>query len=140
VPRHPAPSLAAPGDSPQDGENEEIDADTDRYVHGAGGYLDKVGNARFGHQSWRAVVAVGTPCAEILDVASSDAAELIAVVTHGRQGVEKVLYGSVALDLLRHVEVPLLIVRGRQAEGDPRGSVPADAYGRGGTSSAMFSN
>jgi nucleotide-binding universal stress UspA family protein len=137
VPRHPVPSLAAPG---AEGANEEIDAGTDRHVHEAGGYLDKVGNARFGRQSWRAVVAVGTPCTEILDVASSDAAELIAVVTHGRQGVEKVLYGSVALDLLRHVEVPLLIVRGRQAEGDPRGSVPADARERGGTSSTRFSN
>ncbi len=73
-------------------------------------------NERLAGRVWHGAVPVGSPCAEILDTAAEDNADLIVVATHGRQGLDKVLYGSVALDLLRHVEVPLLVVQGRGLE------------------------
>ena len=116
VPRH-AP-LTMPGlageSAPQ--ARDELVRETDRYVREAQAYLDKVGNARLEGRVWHCAVPVGSPCAEILDTAAGDNADLIVVATHGRQGLDKVLYGSVALDLLRHVEVPLLVVQGRGLE------------------------
>ncbi len=116
VPRH-AP-LSMPGFA---GEmsvplHDDTGRETDRYVHEASLYLDKVGSARLAGRVWHSVVPVGSPCAEILDVTAGDNVDLIVVATHGRQGLDKVLYGSVALDLLRHVEVPLLVVQGRGVE------------------------
>lgn len=90
--------------------------ETDRYIREAQTYLEKVGSARLEGRVWHCAVPVGSPCAEILDTAAGDNADLIVVATHGRQGLDKVLYGSVALDLLRHVEVPLLVVQGRGLE------------------------
>jgi nucleotide-binding universal stress UspA family protein len=116
VPRH-AP-LSMPGIAGEVSTQiyDDTGRETDRFVHEAEAYLDKVGNARLAGRAWHSVVPVGSPCAEILDAATGDNADLIVVATHGRQGLDKVLYGSVALDLLRHVEVPLLVVQGRSLE------------------------
>jgi len=47
----------------------------------------------------------------IREVAQEDGADLIAMATHGYTGIRRVLFGSVAEDVLRHSHVPMLIQR-----------------------------
>ncbi|MDR7554588.1 MAG: universal stress protein [Armatimonadota bacterium] len=53
----------------------------------------------------------GTPRAAILEVAKEIGADLIVMGTHGRTGLAKVLFGSVAEHVVRHSPVPVLTVR-----------------------------
>jgi nucleotide-binding universal stress UspA family protein len=57
------------------------------------------------------VVRYGQPAEEILDHARTSAIDLIAMSTHGRSGVERVLLGSVAERVLREAPVPVLLRR-----------------------------
>ncbi len=47
----------------------------------------------------------------ILDVAEDEGADLIAMTTHGRSGLDRWLFGSVAEKVLRHAATPLLVER-----------------------------
>jgi nucleotide-binding universal stress UspA family protein len=42
--------------------------------------------------------------------------DLIALASHGRGGLARVFYGSVAAGLLHRVDRPLLIIRSRKAD------------------------
>lgn len=53
----------------------------------------------------------GVPEVEILEVATAEKADLIAMSTHGRRGVRRALFGSVAEEVLRSAAVPVLLVR-----------------------------
>jgi len=55
--------------------------------------------------------AEGTPAAAIVATARACGADLIALTTHGRTGLERLLLGSVAEAVLRHAPCPLLVVR-----------------------------
>ncbi len=55
-------------------------------------------------------VAVGAPPEMILKVAGGVNADLIAMSTHGRSGLDRFLYGSVAEAVLRGTQVPLLLI------------------------------
>jgi nucleotide-binding universal stress UspA family protein len=54
---------------------------------------------------------IGKPEAEIREFAAAYGAHLIAMATHGRGGVRRLLVGSVADKILRGATVPLLITR-----------------------------
>lgn len=64
-------------------------------------------------------VVVGCPAAPaVLDVAASDGVDLIALETHGRGGLGRLLLGSVADKLIRGAAVPVLVHRpGPRKEG-----------------------
>lgn len=47
----------------------------------------------------------------ILNAAKSEKADLIAMASHGRTGLSRVFYGSVAEGVLHRVDRPLLIIR-----------------------------
>jgi nucleotide-binding universal stress UspA family protein len=47
----------------------------------------------------------------ILSVAESESADLIAMSSHGRTGLARMFYGSVAAGVLHQVDRPLLIIR-----------------------------
>lgn len=53
----------------------------------------------------------GKPAEEILRAAREKKADLIAISTHGRRGVVRVIAGSVAEEVLRKTEIPLLVTR-----------------------------
>lgn len=53
----------------------------------------------------------GDPAAEICDYAKSIAADLIVMSTHGRSGIRRWVYGSVADRVLRGADLPVLLVR-----------------------------
>lgn len=75
-------------------------------------YLDDV-VARLGAEGLRAesVAELGHAASTILRVAAARSADLIAMTTHGRGGLQRLILGSVATDILRRAEVPLLLVR-----------------------------
>jgi len=53
----------------------------------------------------------GTPAAEIVAAATSWGADLIAMATHGRGGLGRLLFGSVAEAVLRAAPMPVLMIR-----------------------------
>jgi nucleotide-binding universal stress UspA family protein len=57
----------------------------------------------------------GDPVGEILCVANELKCDLIVVGTHGRTGVSRLLMGSVAEQLMRKADCPVLVVKGNLA-------------------------
>ncbi len=53
----------------------------------------------------------GDPATEICDYARKISADLIVMSTHGRSGIRRWVYGSVADRILRSASVPVLLVR-----------------------------
>jgi nucleotide-binding universal stress UspA family protein len=62
-------------------------------------------------------VRYGDPVEEILDHVGWDHIDLIAMATHGRTGLRRVVLGSVAEQVLRRAPVPMLLVRVHPPEG-----------------------
>ena len=56
-------------------------------------------------------VAIGDAAAEILHTAQQENVGLLALATHGRSGLQRWLYGSVAEEVLHTTHMPLLLVR-----------------------------
>ena len=63
----------------------------------------------------------GEPAHEILACVRDSKADLIIMTTHGRTGFSRLLFGSVAEAVLRHADVPVLLMRQTQAEIAARG-------------------
>ncbi|HBY95093.1 MAG TPA: hypothetical protein DEP84_14225 [Chloroflexi bacterium] len=58
-----------------------------------------------------ATVRFGDPADEIVSAAGEEGADLIAMTTHGRTGLRRLVLGSVAERVLHRVSVPVLLVR-----------------------------
>lgn len=59
----------------------------------------------------KALARVGPAAGTILDVAEDEKVSLIALATHGRTGLKRALFGSVAEHVMRKSPVPVLAVR-----------------------------
>jgi nucleotide-binding universal stress UspA family protein len=64
----------------------------------------------------RTVVSHGQVVNQIMGTADEERADLIAIASHGRGGIAKLFYGSVASALLQHANQPLLMVRSRDSK------------------------
>ncbi|MFZ3209059.1 MAG: universal stress protein [Geobacteraceae bacterium] len=75
-------------------------------------YLKTV-SERFGVEGVEVQLAVefGSPVETILSYARAHPADLIVMTTHGRTGLKRMVYGSVAEVLLRDSHLPILLVR-----------------------------
>ena len=62
-----------------------------------------------------ALVAQGSVVRSILDVAEQKNVDLVAMASHGRSGVGRVFYGSVAAGVLHAADRPLLLIRADSA-------------------------
>jgi nucleotide-binding universal stress UspA family protein len=60
------------------------------------------------------LVKLGPVVETIIDVAEREGIDLIAMASHGRGGLSRVFYGSVAAGVLQRVDRPLLLVRTRE--------------------------
>ncbi len=60
--------------------------------------------------SAQAKVVSGNPADEILGYAKKNQVDLIVMSTHGRSGISRWAFGSVAEKVLRHSTIPVLIV------------------------------
>jgi nucleotide-binding universal stress UspA family protein len=56
-------------------------------------------------------VEFGDPAESIINYANLHAIDLIAMATHGRTGIRRLLVDSVAEEILRHVVVPVMMLR-----------------------------
>jgi nucleotide-binding universal stress UspA family protein len=56
-------------------------------------------------------VKYGSVVSAILEIAEAENVDLIAMVSHGRTGLSRVFYGSVAAGVLHRIDRPLLLIR-----------------------------
>ena len=61
-------------------------------------------------------VTQGDAAERILDLSRSHRADVIAMATHGRRGLARLVFGSVTEAVLRRSPVPLLVVRSSEAQ------------------------
>lgn len=73
------------------------------------GYLESV-RANLGDDSWSSDVRQGDPSATIVEVAHELDVDLIIMASHTRSGLSRILMGSVAEEVLRHAQRPVLVV------------------------------
>ncbi len=62
----------------------------------------------------RSIVSTGIPFVEITTYAQQEKIDLIIVATHGRTGVEHILFGSTAEKIIRKAPCPVLVVRAEE--------------------------
>lgn len=59
----------------------------------------------------KGVVVVGYAAEEILAIAESEQADMIIMGTHGRKGIDRILFGSVAEKVVKSSSCPVLTIR-----------------------------
>jgi nucleotide-binding universal stress UspA family protein len=72
---------------------------------------DVLKRLELGASHGEAKVLTGAPAASIADFATKEAADVVVIATHGRSGVSRWVWGSVADRILRAACVPVLMVR-----------------------------
>lgn len=63
------------------------------------------------YQNYECVILPGIPYDEVIKKAASEAADLIVMGTHGRTGLDHVLFGSTAEKVVRKSPVPVMTIR-----------------------------
>ena len=100
IPRRPDPAAA-------ETEGQALD----RLRHEAEDYLKEIAARFFPRGAQELVVIAEDPAEQILNHAREEEVDLIAMATHGRTGLARLLMGSVAHTLLQARAAPLLLVR-----------------------------
>jgi nucleotide-binding universal stress UspA family protein len=59
---------------------------------------------------WKTVVVQGDPAEEILKYVSSEKLDLVIMGTHGRKGLDRILFGSVANQVVQNSPAPVLTI------------------------------
>lgn len=77
----------------------------------AEGYLQRVAFDYFPDQNVTLEVSGGSTAETILDFATAQGVGLIAMTTHGRGGIARLVLGSVADEIVRLAHIPVLLVR-----------------------------
>lgn len=84
---------------------------------GARSYLERVaGRLKAQGIKVSAVIVEGLAGDVLVDYAHRQGIDLIAMSTHGRSGLVRMVYGSVADHVLRHAGTPVLLIRSRKAK------------------------
>lgn len=69
------------------------------------------------------VVEMGLAAETIIDYAHRQPIDLIVMATHGRSGLQRWVYGSVADKVLRGAEIPVLLVRAQVKQKATKGEI-----------------
>ena len=106
IPHLPSPRLNAP----------DITFDVSGYekaiIADAESSLEELKNSILGPEAnVRLLVHIGHPAKEILQVAEEEKVEAIFIATHGRTGLSKIMFGSVAQRIIRKANCPVLRLR-----------------------------
>jgi len=88
-----------------------------RVVNTANEYLEKIQN-RLSAKNLEIEIHTpyGNPADKILEVCRRHDIDLIAMSTHGRSGIGRWLLGSVAEKVVRHSEIPVLLLRSQEVD------------------------
>ncbi len=86
-------------------EAERLDQEAHTYLASLEGNLNKLGIKT------RSLVENGPVVSTVIDVAEREQVDLIAMASHGRSGIARVFYGSVAAGILQKADRPLLLIR-----------------------------
>ena len=90
-----------------------------RYTSEAKSYLTGIAaELSKGQIQSKVFVEQGPAVQAILAVAKREQVDLIALASHGRSGLARVFYGSVAAGVLHQTEWPLLLIRSQHEVGD----------------------
>jgi nucleotide-binding universal stress UspA family protein len=81
----------------------------------ASGYLNELGLRESWLQSAKQLILEGDAAELITELASNRKADLIAMSSHGRSGLSRLVFGSVADAVLRESNVPVLLTRSTEA-------------------------
>jgi nucleotide-binding universal stress UspA family protein len=115
--------VAEPSDIPtrghialSDDDIKKIDADTKNNLHI---YLDAIKKQLIGSQiNAHSIVLVGKAADSLISYAQNNDVDLIIMATHGRSGINRWFWGSVAEKVLRAVSIPVLLVKTIPFEGN----------------------
>ncbi|KAF1073504.1 universal stress protein [Halodesulfovibrio sp. MK-HDV] len=80
-------------------------------VTGAEKSMDNFLEKHFSGVKTTGKVVTGFAAEEILEIAADAKADLIIMGTHGRTGIDRILFGSVAAKIVRGADIPVLTVR-----------------------------
>jgi nucleotide-binding universal stress UspA family protein len=100
----PSPPLAVEGAVVFD-DVEKLRADAEAYLAGVAAELRTKG------VRVTTTVRQGEPVEQILAAARDAEADLIAMTTHGRSGLSRLLFGSIAAAVLARAEIPVFMMR-----------------------------
>jgi nucleotide-binding universal stress UspA family protein len=83
------------------------------YLEQAALYLERVADQLRGSGiEAHTIVAQGQPAKQIAATAKKIEADVIAMATHSRHGINKLVFGSVAEAVMHETNLPILLVRG----------------------------
>jgi nucleotide-binding universal stress UspA family protein len=101
-----------PGEAPVPIETNTMVEGTKEALNGARGYLRKLAAPLRKRGIQVETVAIPGRAGEaILDYANTNSINLIAIATHGRGGLRRAVFGSVADHVLRESGLPVLVIR-----------------------------
>ena len=102
------PLVVSPADFElQTNERERIEEELTNYLRGIALQLETA------KVKTRVEVRFGEPAEEVIAYAQDVQADVIAMCTHGRTGLARWAYGSVAEKVMRHAHCPVLLVRAK---------------------------
>lgn len=88
-----------------------IDSFVGEIVTGAEKAMSTFVAEHFPDISVKAEVVVGYAAEEILALAENEQADMIVMGTHGRKGIDRILFGSVAEKVVKNSTLPVLTIR-----------------------------
>lgn len=78
---------------------------------GASRAMEELCNERLkGCKNFKRILTSGDPATEILKTIETEEIDLVIMGTHGRKGLEQVIFGSVAENVVKKATVPVLVV------------------------------
>ena len=88
-----------------------IEAFVGEIVSGADASMKAYLDAHFKGCEVEGRVLVGYPAEEVLNLAEDEDVSLIIMGTHGRKGIDRILFGSVAEKIVKSARCPVLTIR-----------------------------
>jgi len=104
--------LAYTGDLEISASSAKVDEELAKQIKNAESYIKGV-KEKLEQQGIQVTTRImqGPPVEAIIAMAKEENAELIALASHGRSGLARVFYGSVAAGILQRADRPLLLIR-----------------------------
>jgi nucleotide-binding universal stress UspA family protein len=104
--------LVYTGDLEVSASSAKVDEELAKQIKNAESYIKGV-KEKLGQQGIQVTTRImqGPPVEAIIAMAKEENVDLIALASHGRSGLARVFYGSVAAGILQRADRPLLLIR-----------------------------